>query len=252
MARVPFVHLDVSLATVAPGAAVGLGADDEHHLRRVLRLRDGAEVVVSDGDGHLVAGRLVPGAVELAGAVERVAPGRPRLTLVQALPKGRKLDEVVRQATELGVARIVPVAAARSVAVPRDERAGRAVERWRAVARAAAEQARQPWLPTVTAIATTVDLATALDGASVLVADPGGTTALPVAVPADVADLDEIAVAVGPEGGWSPAELTAFTGTGARTVAMGATVLRTEHAGAAALAVLAATTGRWEPAPPSR
>ncbi len=126
MSATPFVHVAADLAAAGPGDAVPLGEDEAHHLTRVLRLRTGAEVEVADGRGRQAVGVLDAGVVVLTAAPVATPRPRPELVLAQALPKGRKLDEVVRLATELGVDRVVPVVAARSVVTLTGERAERA------------------------------------------------------------------------------------------------------------------------------
>jgi 16S rRNA (uracil1498-N3)-methyltransferase len=242
----PYVHLDAPLADVGPDGAVPLTPPEHHHLTRVLRLRDGAPVEVADGAGSAAPAVLAGDAVRLTGPPVHRPPRRPHLIVAQALGKGRKLDEVVRVVTELGVDEVVPVAAERSVTRLDQRKAASALERWRAVARAASEQARRPTRPRITAPVGTDELA-ARDGV-LLLAHPGGTP-LPVVV-ADLADRDQdevaaVTVAVGPEGGFSDAEVAACLAAGARSVGLGPTVLRTEHAAAAACAVLAAGLGRW-------
>jgi 16S rRNA (uracil1498-N3)-methyltransferase len=238
----PFVHVDPSLHDRRAGEALVLDDGDRHHLTAVLRLPPGARVEVSDGaGGHAPAVLGEDGEVVLA-ADATVAPApRPRLRVVQALPKGRKMDDVVRICVELGVDEVVPVAADRSVTRLDGARAAKAVGRWRAVARAASEQARRRHRPEVADIVTSDELR---PDAAWLLALPSASVGLP-AVLAELADAPRITVAVGPEGGWSPEEEQRLLGLGGRGAHLGRNVLRTEHAAAAALAVLAAGTGRW-------
>jgi 16S rRNA (uracil1498-N3)-methyltransferase len=247
MSATPFVHVAADLAVAGRGDAVPLGADEVHHLTRVLRLRPGAEVALADGRGRQAVGVLDVGTVVLTAAPVATPRPRPELVLAQALPKGRKLDEVARLATELGVDRIVPVAAARSVVTLTGERAERATDRWRAVVRAAAEQARRPFLPHVTMpidLAALPDAADLAEDGRLLVAAPGATPLPDLLVPSWRA-ARRVTVAIGPEGGFTAAELATLIATGAQPAGLGPTVLRTEHAGGAALAVLAALLGRW-------
>ncbi|MEX1177261.1 MAG: RsmE family RNA methyltransferase [Nitriliruptor sp.] len=246
MSLAPYLHLDVPLAGRLAGDHVELPPDALHHLTRVLRLRAGAAVVASDGAGSEASGHLVEDGVVLDAAVVTAAPPAPALTVAQALPKGRKLDEVVRQITELGVDRIVPVAAVRSVAALDGERAVKAVERWRAIARAACEQARRPTRPSVAEVTGAARLCAAVpaDG-RLLVAHVGAARPLVDALGGAAGGGPAITVAIGPEGGWSSEEVAAFEAAGGEVVGLGPTVLRTEHAAAAAVAVVAAVTGRW-------
>lgn len=248
MSLVPYVHVDASLDDAAVGDEVTLSATERHHLGTVLRLRPGASVEVADGRGTTADGRLTEHGVRLATVPVRTPPATPRLVVVQAIGKGRKLDEVVRVATELGVDEILPVTAARSVTRLESAKIPRALERWRSIARSAAEQARRPTIPTVARPVSASDLVAATrrrvtSGDEVLVAHLGGTP-LP-AVLTDVVTASEVWVAVGPEGGWTDEEVGDLEAVGARRVGLGPTVLRTEHAAAAALAVLGAASRRW-------
>jgi 16S rRNA (uracil1498-N3)-methyltransferase len=248
VARTPYVHLDAPLDDDAEvGDRVPLAGDDEHHLRRVLRTALGAPLEVADGCGGTAQAVLGDGVIELTGPVTRVPPPHPTIEVAQALPKGRKLDEVVRQVTELGADAIVPVAAARSVTAVTGDKATKATARWTAVARAACSQARRPHRPSV---ATPVDVDGLLErcvAASLLVAVPGAPRGLQDAVERHASHL---VVAIGPEGGWTDEEVDRLVGAGAAAVGLGPHVLRTEHAAAAAVAVLAAATGRWHGAGP--
>jgi 16S rRNA (uracil1498-N3)-methyltransferase len=243
----PYVHLTTPLGDAGAGAPVPLDADAAHHLSRVLRLRPGAAVVVADGAGNEAPALLGDGEVVLEAPARATPAGRPRLTVAQALPKARKLDDVIRQVTELGVDRVVPVAAERSVVRLDGDRAERAVTRWRAVARAAAEQARRPYLPVVSPVTSASDLVAELrPGDRLFVAHVGAVRSLAAAVTDTVAaGTTEIVVAVGPEGGWTDAEVAAFEAAGGEVIGLGPSVLRTEHAAAAAVAVVAALAGRW-------
>lgn len=241
MSLQPFVHLDTSLVGRRRTDRLHLSNAELHHLRTVLRLRDGAEVRAADGVAASAPAKLVGESLQLlADAVEAVRH-RPLLAVAQALGKGRKVDEVVRVSTELGVDEITVVAAARSISRLDGSKADRASDRWRAVARAASEQSRRVTRPEVRG---PVSTAGAGDGAgSLLVAHPGGT-ALPVAL-GEFGAIDRLTLMVGPEGGWSDDELACLISAGGRLVGLGPTILRTEHAAAAGLAVLGAMLGRW-------
>jgi 16S rRNA (uracil1498-N3)-methyltransferase len=147
----------------------------------------------------------------------------PELCVGFALTKGAKPELVVQKLTEVGIDRIVPFRAERSVVRWEDDRVGRAGQRLAAVARAAAMQSRRAWLPTVEPVATFDDPGW---GGGVVLADRGGRPA----------SGHDVTVLIGPEGGWSPAELA----SGRPTVAFGHTVLRAETAAIAAGVVLGA------------
>ncbi len=241
MSLVPYVHVDVSLAEGEPGDAIELTEAETRHLRRVLRLPDDAEVEVADGAGNEAGARL--GARELVLTTEAVyrTAAQPSLWVAQALPKGRKLDDVIRQVTELGVDGIMVIAAKHSVTRLDEVKIPRARQRWEGVARAASEQARRPWRPRIVGPRGPSDLVG--EPGTLLLAHPGGAPLPEVIV--DHVQAERITVAIGPEGGWSDDEVARFEEAGAILAGLGSTVLRTEHAAAAALAVTAAGVGRW-------
>jgi 16S rRNA (uracil1498-N3)-methyltransferase len=188
-----------------------------HHLRRVLRLRDGDAVTVTDGAGRWRPCRLAGDGFEPTAEVSLVdAPVAP-VTIAVAPPKGDRLEWLVQKCTEVGVDQLVVVAADRSVVRWDGSRAARHLDRLRRVATDAAMQSRRVWLP---AVSGPVPAAAVLPGA--VVAEPGGRPLAP----------SDTVVAIGPEGGWAPAELA----LAADTVSLGDTILRVETA-----AVVAAT-----------
>jgi 16S rRNA (uracil1498-N3)-methyltransferase len=241
------VHLVPSLEGVVVGAEVVVEGDEAHHAVAVRRLRIGERVVLTDGAGVTATGAVSStGKRVFAVAVEEIEAGErptPSITVVQAIPKGERGELAVEVLTEIGAARIVPWAAARSVAVWKGERAERSLGRWRATAREAAKQARRPWHPVVEPMATTAEVVALLAGARVAVVLheeavlPLGSVGVP--------DGGEIVVVVGPEGGLTAEEVAAFEGAGAVTVRLGAEVLRTSTAGLAAVAALLARSRRW-------
>lgn len=244
MSLIPYLHVATDLAGADAGTEVVLPADALRHLRGVLRLEDGAVCHAADGAGSHAPAVLAGDGLRLSADARTEPTPRPRLLVAQALAKGRKFDEVVRAATEVGADGFLPVTAARSIA-RLDGKADRVVARWQAVARAAAEQSRRPWRPEVAAPAPVATLAAGSDRA-VLLAHPGGEP-LHRRVGA-MADAAEVVLVVGPEGGWTDAEVEDLVARGAHTVGLGPTVLRTEHAAAAGLAVLCALCGRWDEA----
>jgi len=245
----PHVLVAVPLTDAGPGGVVPIPTETLHHLRKVLRLVDGAPLSVTDGAGLAVPARLHPGGAELIDVpVARPEP-QPRIVLAQALSKGRRAEDAVRIACELGVDRLVPVIAERTQGRPDARAAAALTARWRAVAVAALEQSRGVQLADVGApVEGPAAVPASAEGADalLLLAVPGADD-LPAVVRAslDVQVPDEVVVGVGPEGGWSPREVAAAVAAGWITVGLGPTVLRTEHAGPAAVAVVAALAGRW-------
>ncbi|MCC5949181.1 MAG: 16S rRNA (uracil(1498)-N(3))-methyltransferase [Nitriliruptoraceae bacterium] len=244
MSLAPYLHLDELLEDRRAGEVVAVPAATLHHLTRVLRVRPGDAVVVADGRGGQAAGTWTGDAVSLTQAPEHLPPPRPTLGIAQALAKGRKVDEVVRQATELGVDRITGLATARCVVRLDADKARRAQQRWTEVARAAAEQSRRATRPEVGAVTDLPGLlAGAATGEVVLLAHPRAASL--VAVLGATPDARHITIAIGPEGGFSDDEVAVATDAGAHAVGLGSSVLRTEHAAPAAVAAIAALTGRW-------
>jgi 16S rRNA (uracil1498-N3)-methyltransferase len=201
--------------------------DDLHHLTRVLRLRDGERVTASDGRGCWRACRFESAGLVVDGGIETESRDRD-VTVLFALSKGDKPETAVQKLTELGVARIVPFVAERSVVKWDDDKSQRNVERLRKVAREAAMQSRQVHLPLVEDVQPSLAAAVALVG-DVVLAEPGGASL----------DGSMSAIAVGPEGGFTPAELA-----GRRTVALPGGVLRAETAAVVAGVLLVDRHGR--------
>jgi 16S rRNA (uracil1498-N3)-methyltransferase len=211
---------------------------DHRHLSRVLRLPVGSILTVSDGHGRWQPCLLGPEpALTIAGEVTADPRPWPLITIAFALVKGERPELVVQKLTELGVDRIVPFAASRSVVRWDAGKGVRHAERLSQIARQAAMQCRRTWLPEVS---TPTDFAAvaALDGAAR--ADLSG----------DAPSLDRPVVLVGPEGGWTDEERA----VGLPIVRLGGHVLRAETAAITAGAILTALREQLvaEDNPPSR
>lgn len=228
-------------AFVADLEAPTLSAEDHHHLWRVLRLAPGTRVTVGDGAGawRLATLRGADRHVDPVGDVVVEVRPTPPIGVAFALTKGERPEWTVQKLTELGVDRIIAVAAARSVVRLDDERAARAAERWRRVAREAAMQCRRAWLPAVEGVITFANLAAA-SGRTLALAHPGG----------EPPSLARPLVAVGPEGGWDPAELA--LAAPATFVGLGDLVLRAETASLAVATLLVAMRQGTVPSPSPR
>lgn len=207
---------------VADVAAPELDERDAHHLLRVLRLRDGAVVTVTDGAGRWRQGRLEARRVVPDGDVVCESAARA-VTVAVAPPKGDRLDWLVQKCTEVGVTQVVLVEAERSVVRWDGERAAKHLDRLRRVAGEAAMQSRRVWLPEVTGPVPAAEVLTVA-----AVAEPGGR---PVG-PADTC------IAIGPEGGWAPAEVA----LAADLVSLGPHVLRVETAAVVAATLMVAAS----------
>jgi 16S rRNA (uracil1498-N3)-methyltransferase len=219
---------------VAPEAMSGdrfaLPESIERQVRAVLRLADGDRIVLLPGDGTEALCRLVDGECVVEERRAVASEPRHRLTVVQALLKGDALEEVVQHATEIGVAGFRLVVTERCVA--RDI-SPRRLDRLRAIAREAAEQSERGILPPVEA---PVPLREALDAGSVLLYEREESQRLGGMSP-------PAGVVIGPEGGFSPAEVEAASAAGMAIAGLGPRILRSETVAVAAAAVILSATG---------
>jgi len=210
--------------------APDLDGGDVHHLRRSLRLVDGAPFCVADGGGRWRTAVLGAAGAEGLGPVRIEPAGAPEVAVGLAIPKGSRLEVAVAKLTEVGVDRIILVAAERSVVRWPPSEVSRRIDRLQRVVREAAMQSRRTRLPVLEGVATVAEVLSSSE-AGVALAEPGGPPP----------GLDRSVVLVGPEGGWSSAELAA----GAATVGLGPTVLRVETAAIAVGVALCAQRSAW-------
>lgn len=241
--RMTRIHVDSPLAE---GCEVTLPESAAAHLARVLRLTVGDECVLFNGDGRDYAARITAvGKRELRVAV---ASGRDvdnesplAITLLQGVARGEKMDLILQKATELGVTAIAPLWSQRSEVKLDEARAEKRLAHWRGVVTSACEQCGRARVP---AVAAAVPLATALDalpaGGLRLTLDPEGELSLRTLAAGDGAG---IVLAVGPEGGWSPADREQLRAAGFQGLKLGPRILRTETAGLAAIAALQSCLG---------
>ncbi|HUL58082.1 MAG TPA: 16S rRNA (uracil(1498)-N(3))-methyltransferase [Anaeromyxobacteraceae bacterium] len=233
-------RLHVPPERIAAGRAV-LGPEARHYLRDVLRLPPGAEVEVFDGAGSLWDGHLDAAHEAIALGRRREARGSPAaIWLAFALAKGEKVDLVVQKATELGAARLLPFAAARSVVRLDPARGEERAARWRRIASEAARQCGRADVPDVLAPSALAEALEAPPGFARLVFHREGGLPLGAVPPSPAAGY--LAV-VGPEGGLAPEELRACEAAGAIRAALGPRTLRAETAALAAVALLQARFG---------
>lgn len=224
------------------GERVGIDGGDAHHIAHVLRLRAGDEIEIVDSAARAFRARIVECAstvvAELVAENDSVAPAMLEIDVAQALPKGTKMEYVVEKATELGAAAFWPFASERAIA---RETGDRKLERWRRIARGAAEQSGRRDVPQ---IHDPVSFAALLERFSeydlVLFpwenADP---KPLRDVLPALLSGVRRVLVVIGSEGGFTHAEAEAARARDAAIVSLGRRVLRTETAALAVLAVLA-------------
>lgn len=222
-----------------------LSASDLHHALVVLRVAAGMELTVVEPDGSAWRTRVTEVFPDRLSA-ERLAkvPGASpcRVTLVQGVAKGTKVDLVVEKATELNIEAVVPVLTERSVVrLDHDKRRTRG-ERWRRVAQAAAKQSQRTSVPAVSDPAPLAEVLPRLAGAAAILVVWEGAAATGPGIgqaldEAGVSARSNVALVVGPEGGLTSEEVYALEAAGARAVTLGDTVLRSETAGIVAAAL---------------
>lgn len=242
---IPFLLTSTPLTGLVAGSPIDLDDDVLTHVNKVLRLQNGSEVELTDGRGRVAVAILKNARAVLQDDVYVDLPRQPGLTVFQALAKGRKHDEVVRVLTEFGVERIVAISAEQSLSVLRDDKVDRVRKRWEAVARSAVQQSRNAHAPEILGpVGIELAVEELPEGATLLVAD---TTADVIGI-SDVVDAAEVhvALAIGPESGWTDQERALWRMLGASFVTLGATILRTEHAALVGAAAVATLTGRLD------
>jgi 16S rRNA (uracil1498-N3)-methyltransferase len=232
------------IGDAGPGDLVEITGTEGHHAAAVRRIEVEESVLVTDGAGSAVRGPAVSVGKNLVQVrvVERLAAParRHRWVAVQALIKGPRADSVVETLTELGVDEIIGWQASRSIVRWAPDKREKALEKWRATAREATKQSRRFTVPQVS-FATTAQVCARIAGAQGAFVLHESATG--VIHPADLPGAGEVVMIVGPEGGISPEELDAFTGSGAVPVLVADAVLRASTAPVVGLAQLQALAG---------
>ena len=237
---VPRFYLDAPLRA---GGVCTLSEDAAHHAVHVLRLREGDDVTLFNGRGGEFAARIASMqrlriAIDLLQhrAIERESP--LRVTLVQGVSAGERMDSTVRKAVELGVAEIQPVLAARSVARPKADRAENRRSHWQKIVISACEQCGRNRVPEVQALVPLGDYGPGAGAMKILLSP---SSQLPLSkLPAIEG---EVVLAAGPDAGFTEEEEARLIEAGFRPASLGPRVLRTETAAVAALAALNALRG---------
>jgi 16S rRNA (uracil1498-N3)-methyltransferase len=229
------------------GGRVTFDAGESRHLARVLRLRPGDTVIATDGAGRDYTVRLESVGETATGTVIAEAAGVAAsplaITLIQGVPKGDKMEAIVRAATELGVARVRPALCERTIVRLEASRWRERARRWQRVAREAAKQCGRAVIPEVEtprplaewlALGEPADLALCLW--------EGGGTPLAAVLAAAVAPRSVVLV-IGPEGGLAATEVEAARAQGFTVASLGPRILRTETAGPALVAIVQSRFG---------
>lgn len=226
-----------------------ISGEDVKHITKVLRLGPGDNITVLDGVGNeylvkirALAAGLVQGQILQRSLATSEAP--IRVTLIQGLPKGEKMELIIQKAVELGVYRIAPVETTRSIVKLDAKKAEQRRERWQRVSMEAAKQSRRFIIPSVEPILSfNRALAEIPKEAVVLMAWEEASQPLKPVLTQLKSGIKgaknlEIYLIVGPEGGFTPEEARAAKESGALIISLGPRILRTETAGLTALAVI--------------
>ncbi len=227
--------------------APALSGDESHHCLNVLRHDIGDKIVVFDGRGHEATAEIVTADKRQAGlrVLHRAVspPIRCRVTLAQAVPKGKNMDLIIEKAVELGAAEVVPLLSERTVVQLSSADADAKREKWQAVAREACKQCGQNWLPEVAAPLSTkaffeqrpphgLRLIASLQPDSQPIKQTLETYAQLQGA------IESVTILVGPEGDFTPAEISLAKSHGCHPVTLGPIILRTETAAIYCLSVL--------------
>ncbi len=209
-----------------------------HYLSRVLRLKAGDRFIAMDGVGTWWLAALEE--AQSAQIIEQIAVQTElpvTITLMAALPKGNGFDDVVRYCTELGVSKIVPIISDRTLLHPSSQK----LERWRRIAGETAEQSERAIVPTISEPVTCAEAISSITAIyRYLCVARGSNMHLKTAISA-VPPASEIVIAIGPEGGWTTAEIEKANCANFQNVSLGKRILRAVTAPIVALSVIAAT-----------
>lgn len=227
-------------AKLAPGSLIGLPQNVAHHVARVLRMKAGDTLTLFNSDGNDYKGEILrinkdEVAVKIVAVITIECESALRITLAQAISGGDRMDFTLQKAVELGITRIQPIAAERSVVKLSGERTQKRHEHWQNVAISACEQCGRATVPEVLP---SLPLAEWLGmrqkfALQIILSPTAEQTLHDLQKPAG-----DICLLIGCEGGFSPAEAQAAASCGFHGIRLGARMLRTETAGLAALAAM--------------
>ena len=237
-------HFFVPPSQVGEGG-IRVEGPDVNHMKNVLRMRPGEELMVSDGDNRKYRCAVElneEGAAYLKILEEEMADTElpSKIYLFQGLPKQEKMEWIVQKSVELGVCQVVPVMVRRCVVKLDEKKAQKKVSRWQQIAESAAKQAGRDYIPKVEQVLPYQEALKMADGLDVLL--------IPYELERDVEGSKEIIQAIrpgqsvgifiGPEGGFEKEEVEAAIAAGATPISLGRRILRTETAGLTALSLL--------------
>ena len=225
---------------------IEVSGDEAHHAIKVLRINIGEEILISDGAGNWVRASVenIEKKTFAAKVLERgFQPEKsPRLIVVQGLPKSDRVKDAIEILVESGVDLIIPWQADRSISKWQKD----SLDKWKSAAVAATKQSRRFRKPEIIdGLSLSQLLEIESENSAILVMHESATTKLSQVVTSKFADMSEIIIVIGPEGGISESELELLQSVGAHIVGLGPEVFRSAHAGGAALSAVSALIGRW-------
>ncbi len=229
---------------ISTGQRQVLESDEAHHAIKVLRLNIGEIIKISDGVGNWVSGPIVEIAKKelFISITERgeIQAAKPQLVLVQAITKSDRNKEMLELAVEAGVDRIIPWQSERSISKWQSD----SEEKWQVGIKQSCKQARQTKLPNLMQVMSTAELVKTIGsgGYGIVFHEEASTKFSELTIPNS---QSSVYLVIGPEGGISEQELLSFQNNGSKVVRLGDTVLRSAHAGFAALSAVQTKLGRW-------
>ena len=229
---------------ISTGQRQVLENEEAHHAIKVLRLNTGEVIKISDGVGNWVSGPIVEIAKKelFVSITERgeIQAAKPELVLVQAITKSDRNKEMLELAVEAGVDRIIPWQSERSISKWQSD----SEEKWQVGIKQSCKQARQTKLPNLMQVMSTAELVKTIGsgGYGIVFHEEASTKFSELTIPNS---QSSVYLVIGPEGGISEQELLSFQNNGSKVVRLGETVLRSAHAGFAALSAVQTKLGRW-------
>ena len=218
---------------------------DVNHIRNVLRMQNGEEVEISDGTGREYVCRIREmNERQITLDIEQkrisVAELPSRITLLQGLPKGDKMELIVQKAVELGVSEIVPVEMKRTVVRLDAKKAQKKKERWNSIAESAAKQSKRGIIPQVTNVMSFQEAVSYAAQSDVLLIpyECAENMEQTRQIISEIQPGDSVAVWIGPEGGFEEQEVERIVLRGGKPITLGHRILRTETAGLAIVSIL--------------
>ena len=221
-----------------------LDKDEAHHAIKVLRVKIGEEIMISDGSGNWVSGPIEELGkktllIEVSNQGQKKL-NKPELVIVQAITKSDRNKEMLELITVAGVDRIIPWQSDRSISKWQSDSA----DKWELTIKESCKQARRVVMPKLSESVNSKQLGEELSSVpfSIIFHEAASTNFSEVNIPSDISNIYLI---IGPEGGITDEELLMFKGTTSNIVRLGEPVLRSAHAGFAALAAVQTKLGRW-------